>query len=146
MAKRNPFTTEEVKTILQMKHNGYTYGEIADKIKTHSTKSITGYCERNRLCPDGSTYKRPEGERASQFKKILADNGIILSVKPDEIEHVPATVVKEVVKEKIVEKSLNDYKPRELIKNLFDRGYRIENGEIVCYVRQIVQLKDIIAQ
>lgn len=34
--------------------------------------------------------------------------------------------------------------PGEMIKRLYDMGYRIENNKIVCYVKQVVNLSDII--
>lgn len=42
------------------------------------------------------------------------------------------------------EKSLNDFMPREIIKHLYNLGYRIEDGKLVCYVRHNVNVKDII--
>lgn len=34
--------------------------------------------------------------------------------------------------------------PREMIKALYDMGYRIENNQLVCYVKQVVKIKDVI--
>ena len=34
--------------------------------------------------------------------------------------------------------------PREMIKKLYDMGYRIEENKLVCYVKQTVNVKDII--
>ena len=34
--------------------------------------------------------------------------------------------------------------PREMIKALYDMGYRIENNQLVCYVKQAVKIQDII--
>lgn len=34
--------------------------------------------------------------------------------------------------------------PREMIKALWDLGYRIEDNELVCYQRQVVKLGDIV--
>jgi len=36
--------------------------------------------------------------------------------------------------------------PREMIKALYDMGYRIENNQIVCYKRQVVVVDDIIKE
>lgn len=33
---------------------------------------------------------------------------------------------------------------REMIKELYDAGYRIEDNELVCYQRQVVKLGDIV--
>lgn len=34
--------------------------------------------------------------------------------------------------------------PRDMIKKLYDMGYRIEDNRLVCYVKQTVKLSDII--
>lgn len=34
--------------------------------------------------------------------------------------------------------------PREMIKALYDMGYRIENNQLICYQKQVVKLQDII--
>ena len=39
---------------------------------------------------------------------------------------------------------LSDFKPREMIKYLYDLGFRIENNEIVYYEKRKVKLEDII--
>lgn len=46
--------------------------------------------------------------------------------------------------EPVREKTLDDFQPRELIKHLYKLGYRIEDNRLVCYVRQTVNVKDII--
>lgn len=45
---------------------------------------------------------------------------------------------------KLSQKSLSDYTPREMIKHLYNLGYRIENNEIVCIQKVKVNIKDII--
>lgn len=35
--------------------------------------------------------------------------------------------------------------PREMIRKLYEMGYRIENNQLVCYVKQKVNMKDIIS-
>ena len=35
--------------------------------------------------------------------------------------------------------------PREMIKALYDMGYRIENNQLVCYQKQVVKVSDIIS-
>lgn len=73
---------------------------------------------------------------------------------PGQVEREPVAEVTEETKQTVEvmqdiakpvkEKTLNDFSPRELIKNLYDRGYRIENGRLICIVHQVVNLKDII--
>lgn len=40
--------------------------------------------------------------------------------------------------------SLDDFAPRDIIKHLYNLGYRIEDNGLVCYVKQKVLLKDIL--
>lgn len=42
------------------------------------------------------------------------------------------------------EKTLDDFSPRDIIKHLYKLGYRIEDNKLVCYVKQQVNVKDII--
>jgi len=34
--------------------------------------------------------------------------------------------------------------PREMIKHLYNLGYRIENNQLVCYTKNVVKIQDII--
>ena len=45
---------------------------------------------------------------------------------------------------KLSKKSLSDYTPREMIKHLYNLGYRIENNGLVCIQKVSVNIKDII--
>ena len=40
----------------------------------------------------------------------------------------------------------NELTPREMIKKLYDMGYRIENNKLVCYVKQVVNIQDVIGK
>ena len=42
------------------------------------------------------------------------------------------------------EKTLSDFDPRDMIRHLYNMGYRIENNILVCIVRQKVNIKDIL--
>lgn len=42
------------------------------------------------------------------------------------------------------EKTLRDFDPRDMIRHLYNMGYRIENNMLVCIVRQKVNIKDIL--
>lgn len=59
-----------------------------------------------------------------------------------EKKETPTTIV--VSPAPVKEKTLKDFSPREIIKYLYDLGYRIEDGKLVCFVKQTVNLKDII--
>ena len=39
---------------------------------------------------------------------------------------------------------LVEMSPRQMIKKLYDLGYRIENNQLVCYTKNVVKIQDII--
>lgn len=39
---------------------------------------------------------------------------------------------------------LREMTPREMIKHLYNLGYRIENNQLVCYTKNVVKIQDII--
>lgn len=182
MPKRINFTTEEVKTIFQMKMKGYTVREIADKLG-RSKKSIQSFVDRYRLSPDGSTSPREPGQKPQFTKrkggglyvtphKELPDAKEALDAVPEtklttndtssyfdevneafgdfaKIETAPGFVkepkkVTVVPRVSTVLKSLSSYPAIELIKNLYERGYRIEDNTLVCYTRNVVKLNEIL--
>ena len=57
-------------------------------------------------------------------------------------DQLPKTLIED--HEPEMEKTLKDFKERDMIKYLYDRGYRIEDNRLVCYVKQTVKLNDII--
>ena len=46
--------------------------------------------------------------------------------------------------QKLSKRSLGDYSSREMIKHLYNLGYRIENNGLVCIQKVTVNIKDII--
>lgn len=46
--------------------------------------------------------------------------------------------------ETIAPSKSRELSPREMIKKLYDLGFRIENNQLVCYVKQTIKLQDII--
>ena len=42
--------------------------------------------------------------------------------------------------------TLKDFQPREIIKYLYSIGYRIENNQLVCHVKQVVNMKSILEE
>ena len=43
----------------------------------------------------------------------------------------------------VKQKTLNDFTPREIIKHLYDLGYRIENNKLYVVTRREVKLSDV---
>lgn len=82
-------------------------------------------------------------------KKMSAEYYELEKVKKANAEHEQKQAsVKEEQKPKVIEvvkeKTLKDFQPRELIKRLYDLGYRIENNQLICIVKQVVNLRDVI--
>lgn len=92
-----------------------------------------------RLYNEGKTAKeigeavgRTAGSIAHQvyiLRKLAKEN----DTKQIGLLHTDAPTVK------LVEMS-----PRQMIKKLYDLGYRIENNQLVCYTKNVVKIQDII--
>lgn len=79
--------------------------------------------------------RKKQAETPKEWESDFVKQAIENTNKPDK-ELMITTPVKE--------KTLNDFPPRDIIKHLYNLGYRIEDGKLVCYVRQNVNVKDII--
>ena len=151
------FTAKEMRTILLMKHNGNSYAEIAKEVG-RSTKAINNFCQRNRLAkPRPKTAERmiAEGKPVTDVNKNLEtmlagfdvniDNEIVGTITPLPVHATP--VVAEAPKKEYVQtKTLDDFSSRDMIKKLYDRGYRIEEGKLVCYIKKPVQIDEILGK
>ena len=134
MTSKRDFTTTELSEIKEYIDAGFTYREIGE-IVGRTTKSIENVAHKNgwkSTRPLGRPKKSPTAE---EDIKALAE----LKAKLSASEPAPEMVVK-VVKEK----TLNDFQPRDMIRHLYNLGYRIEDNRLVCIVKQVVNLKDII--
>jgi hypothetical protein len=156
MAKK--FTAEEMRTILTMKHNGYKYKEIADKVG-RSTKSIEVFCQRNRLVafrkdsPEKKnliankpiTTVQQEEAKFLGAADVVVDNDIIGTITPMPVHAKSTTVSAEPVKkeEYVQTKTLDDFTPRQIMKHMYKLGYRVK-GELIRIVEQKICLNDII--
>jgi len=59
------------------------------------------------------------------------------------VGEAPVEMVETSVESKVV-RSEKEMSPREMIKRLYDMGYRIEDNQLVCYVKKTVKIQDII--
>ena len=118
MSRGKEYTTTEIAEIKGYLDSGCTYAEIAELMgRTKKSIEILSYRQ-------GWTKERRlrmEAEKASAMPKTLIE------------DHEP-----------VMEKTLKDFKARDMIKYLYDLGYRIEDNKLVCYVKQAVNVKDII--
>ena len=107
----------------------------------HTEKSVSEFYT-NKTKPDGySTYCKEctkELQRGYSKKAYNKKHGKTVETKPISIQVKPVAP--------LVQKpaSLSDFTPREIIKHMYKLGYRIENNQHVCIVKQVVNLKDVI--
>ena len=133
---RYPFWTDkEISELKGYLRDGLTQTEIAE-LMGRSFNSITKYCQKHGL---GSCKMK---------QKFPAD----VQAKIDKVKEMPETSQNSLPKNwnsftpsaPAKEKTLKDFQARDMIKYLYDLGYRIEEGKLVCYVKQAVNVKDII--
>ena len=102
----------------------------------------------NKSKPDGHGCYCKECAKARQREYDSLKRVKLANAKHEEEERTRVeTVINPVVKQQHVEakeKTLNDFQPKEIIKYLYKLGYRIEDNRLVCYVKQTVNIKDII--
>lgn len=116
MARGKFYTTTELAEIKGYLKDGCSYEEIAE-LMGRSKKSIENTIQR-------------QGWTRGRFN----NNAVELPVQKQTI----------VEQDPVKEKTLKDFPAREMIKYLYNLGYRIEDNKLVCYVKQAVNVKDII--
>lgn len=145
MSRGKDYTTTEINEIRSFIKDGLTYAEVGELVG-RSKKSIENLVQRK-----GWTHGRyndePKKDQEPAWNEILKAQEVkqeepTLEMEVEEVVEEKATPFVKV--EPVKEKTLNDYSARELIKNLYDRGYRIENGKLICIVHQVVNINDII--
>lgn len=80
------------------------------------------------------------GRTSSQIKDLVFRLKKKESTKPEEKVKVSAPAPAK------PEKTIKDFDPRELFKQLYDLGYRIDDRGIYIMVKQYVNLKSIISE
>ena len=119
MARGKDYTTTELAEIKGYLKDGCNYAEIGE-LMGRTRKSIEQLALR-------------QGWTRGRFRES-SDNDVPVW-KTTVAENEPAPVK---------EKTLSDFQPRDMIRHLYKLGYRIENNQLVCIVRQVVNVKDII--
>lgn len=119
MPRGKDYTTTEIAEIRGYFDSGCTYAEIAE-LMGRTKKSISILCYRQGWTKERSNKMRMEAMGDQMPKTLIED-------------HEPN-----------MEKTLKDFKVRDIIKYLYDLGYRIEDNRLVCYVKQVVNIKDVL--
>ena len=135
MARYPLWTREEESLLKGYLKEGFNYEEIGE-LMGRSRESIANHVKQKGWGVRQNRQKFP----ADVQKKIDAvkdQPNISDASKPKQWNtFTPSAPVKE--------KTLKDFQARDMIKYLYDLGYRIEDGKLVCLVKQTVNLKDII--
>ena len=124
MARGKDYTTTELAEIKGYLKDGCNYAEIGE-LMGRSRKAI-------------EQLALHQGWTRGRFRES-SDN-----VSPVWKTTVAETEVKKSEPVLVKEKTLFDFTPREIIKHMYNLGYRIEDNKLVCIVKQVVNVKDII--
>ena len=124
MARGKDYTTTELAEIKGYLKDGCNYAEIGE-LMGRSRKAI-------------EPLALHQGWTRGRFRES-SDN-----VSPVWKTTVAETEVKKSEPVPVKEKTLFDFTPREIIKHMYNLGYRIEDNKLVCIVKQVVNVKDII--
>lgn len=87
----------------------------------------------------GATYKEI-GEMFGRSEATVQNKFSRLgwSTQPQAAQMTPPVRVRE--------KTLDDFTPREIIKHLYNLGYRIENNQIVIVEKRVVNIKSVLEE
>ena len=128
MSRYPLWTNKEEAELKGYLKDGFSYDEIAE-LMGRTKVSVSNYAKRRGWGIRQNKQKFPTDVQAKIDKVV-------------EKKETPTTIV--VSPAPVKEKTLKDFQPREMIKYLYDMGYRIEDGKLVCLVKQVVNLKDIV--
>lgn len=126
MPRGKDYTTTELAEIKGYLKDGCTHAEIGE-LMGRSKKAI-------------EQLVLHQGWTRGRFKES-SDNSVpvwkttIVETQEEFKKNEPAPVK---------EKTLFDFQPRDMIRHLYNLGYRIEDNKLVCIVKQVVNVKDII--
>ena len=126
MGRGKDYTTNELAEIKGYLKDGCSIAEIAE-LMGRSKKSI-----ENTILRQGWTRGR---FRESSDNAVPVWKTTVVETEQELKKNEPVPVK---------EKTLSDFTPREIIRYMYNLGYRIEDNKLVCVVKQVVNVKDII--
>lgn len=118
--------------------------------KNKATKD--GYFSVCKDCHDEAVAKYKDKRKKEKAEEMKKEEPVQTPVVKEEVKRVGAygkTIDEQKTNQINVTwqaspASLSDFAPRDIIKHLYNLGYRIEDNKLVCYVKQVVKLGDII--
>lgn len=118
------YTKEEVNDMVTIFKQGASVEEIS-QMSGRTAGSIT---EKLRRCGYSVINGRYTGDRREQ----------------EDVQDEPVLKVSVGNKTLVKQKTLDDFTPREMIKHLYNLGFRIKNNEIVMIIEKKIKLSDIL--
>lgn len=133
--RKSVFSEETVKEMKEYRKAGFTYREIAEIVGAKEN-TVASYFT-HRCTVEERTPKKKEKKSISDTLKKEMFNQYKQTINNNTKETAMSPKTNTATKN-----TLNDFQPRDLIKHLYNLGYRIENNQLI--VKQTVNIKDII--
>lgn len=137
-----PKTTQETLNEIEiMLKNGWSYDDIATvtgKTKHAIQNLVSRYLHQYTKSKKKTDESTTTGTLPLTETTETAQETAMTNNDSSKTEPVRATTV--VYKNK----TLDDFNPRDMIKYLYNLGFRIKNNKLVCIIEKTVNLKDII--
>lgn len=123
----------------------YTKKEVEDIISLHEKDNMS-FRDIAELLGRAEKDVRVKYNRVKNNKidKRTLERKMATSKNVDAMALEYPTTTEEAVNPKWVQTATKELTPREMIKKLYELGYRIEDNKLVCYVKQVVKINDII--
>lgn len=117
-ANAKPYTQEELEQMREMRKQGATYKEIADMFGRTANSIMVKFSQMGWSVSNPSKANRTQAEL------------------PKELTTVPDKLVRKL--------QLSDFEPREMIKYLYNLGYRIKNNKLLFVTEKVVNMKAVL--
>lgn len=117
-ANAKPYTQKELEQMREMRKQGATYKEIADMFGRTENGVMVKFSNMGWSVANPSKANRTQAEQ------------------PKELTTVPDKLVRKL--------QLSDFEPREMIKYLYNLGYRIKNNKLVFVTEKVVNMKAVL--
>ena len=145
--KKSVFSDETIKEMVEYRQAGFTYKEISEIIGANPSTIRSWFF--NHMSKEelealrNATADKDSGKCGFNTKKKIHDIEEAISTL-GEVDPKP-TIVPVSSQEVIVkEKTLKDFQARDMIKHLYNMGYRIENNQLIVLQKVPVKINDII--
>lgn len=134
MSRGKHYTQQELEEIKLLRKQGATYPQIAEMFG-RTPKAIAVLFQSKTMTESvGGIAKKPEPQPDSEIDNLKAQNKSLYA----EIESLRKQLAE------ARKRSLETISPRDIIKHLYNLGYRIEDGELVVIEKKVVNIKSVL--